>query len=444
VRVKQRLDAPYKVIDVDRKKAADMGLPADDVLLQVVAAMNSSVSINRNFWIDTESNNQYFVAVQFAEDPNRTLDDVLNVPATGGKQDTGVTLRSLVHVRDDTGAVVVNHFSLYRTFDILINTEGRDVGGVAADVRQRLLGVQVPDRYRLGDKAMTALDEKNLPQRVLRRIAPLKGREFDTREGLEGELAGVLDAGQRNLYQDTIIDEAKVPGGTIALGKNGEYTAPGGMHLHMKGEYEQMNRSFRDLGLGLALAALLVYFLQVALFRSWVGPLIIMLTVPLGLIGVLAMLFVSRTSLNVQSAMGVIFLVGIAVNNGVLLVEFANQQRKLGAPVYKAITTAAAIRFRPILMTFLATFLDLIPMAFPGLFGTRGGESNVPLARAVVGGLLTSTCLTLFVVPIMFTLLMKDPLPPEVDLEAELADEPAHGHAPAPSGNGEAVAAAPV
>jgi multidrug efflux pump subunit AcrB len=378
VRVKQRLDAPYKIIDVDRKKAADMGLPADSVLLQVVAAMNSSVSISRNFWIDTETNNQYFVAVQFAEDPNRTLDDVLNVPATGGKQETGVTLRSLVNVGDDSGAVEVNHFSLYRTFDILVNTEGRDIGAVAADINKRLLGL-------------------------------------------------------------------KVGGAVVTPGrKAGDYEVPGGIHLHMRGEYEQMNRSFRDLALGLGLAALLVYLLQVALFRSWVGPLIIMLTVPLGLIGVLAMLFVTRTTLNVQSAMGVIFLVGIAVNNGVLLVEFANQQRKLGAPVYKAITTAAAIRFRPILMTFLATFLDLIPMAFPGLFGTRGGESNIPLARAVVGGLLTSTCLTLFVVPIMFTLLMKDPLPPEVDLDAELADEPEVGHTPAPSDNGEAVTAAPV
>ncbi len=181
-----------------------------------------------------------------------------------------------------------------------------------------------------------------------------------------------------------------------------------------------------------------MYLLQVALFRSWVGPFIIMLTVPLGLIGVLAMLFVTRTTLNVQSAMGVIFLVGIAVNNGVLLVEFANKQRKLGAPVSKAITTAAAIRFRPILMTFLATFLDLIPMAFPSLFGTRGGESNIPLARAVVGGLLTSTCLTLFVVPIMYTLLMRDPLPPELDLEAELADRE-ETLAAVPSDNGEAA-----
>jgi multidrug efflux pump subunit AcrB len=343
VRVQQRLDAPYMIIEVDRKKAGDQGLSADDVILQVVAAMNSSVSINRNFWIDTKSNNQYFVGVQYPESPNRTLEDVLNVPVVGANQTSGVTLGSLVNIRQDTGAVEVNHFSLYRTFNVLINTENRDIGGVASDVQKRLQSLEVPQ----------------------------------------------------------------------------------GMHIHMKGEYEQMNRSFIDLAQGLALAALLVYLIQVALFRSWVGPFIIMMTVPLGLIGVLTMLFVTRTTLNVQSAMGVIFLVGIAVNNGVLLVDFANKQRKAGADVRKAITTAAAIRFRPILMTFLATSLDLIPMAI-GL--GKGSEANVPLARAVVGGLLTSTCLTLFVVPIMYTLLMRDPLEPEVDLEAELAAEPVPMH----------------
>ena len=190
-----------------------------------------------------------------------------------------------------------------------------------------------------------------------------------------------------------------------------------------------MNESTFNLAVGLVLASLLVYLVQVALFRSWVGPFIIMFTVPLGLIGVLTMLFVTRTTLNVQSQMGVIFLVGIAVNNGVLLVDFANTQRKLGAPIHKAITAAAAIRFRPILMTFLATFLDLTPMAI-GM--GKGSEATVPLARAVVGGLLTSTCLTLIVVPIMYTLLLRDPLAPELDLEAELRvpADPAHdrGH----------------
>src|SRR5205085_7510707 len=136
--------------------------------------------------------------------------------------------------------------------------------------------------------------------------------------------------------------------------------------------------SFGSLGFGLALAALLVYLLLVALFRSFLGPFIIMFAVPLGLIGVLLMLFVTHTTLNVQSSMGVIFMVGIVVSNSVLLVDFANKQRRLGATVRGAMTTAAAVRFRPILMTFLATFLDLVPMAV-GL--GKGSEANVPLAR---------------------------------------------------------------
>jgi multidrug efflux pump subunit AcrB len=235
--------------------------------------------------------------------------------------------------------VEINHDSLARVFNVQLNTEGRDIAGVATDVQKALASVHVPE----------------------------------------------------------------------------------GMHLTMRGEFERMNQSFRDLAIGLALAALLVYLLQVALFRSWVGPFIIMFTVPLGLIGVIAMLYLTRTTLNVQSEMGVIFLVGIAVNNGVLLVEFANKQRKLGMGVRDAIVTAAGIRFRPILMTFLATFLDLIPMAV-GM--GRGSEANVPLARAVVGGLLTSTCLTLFVVPIMYSLLIKDRPDNDAAVEAQLADEP--------------------
>jgi multidrug efflux pump subunit AcrB len=166
------------------------------------------------------------------------------------------------------------------------------------------------------------------------------------------------------------------------------------------------------------MASVLVYLLLVVLFRSFLSPLIIMFAVPLGLIGVLTMLFVTHTTLNVQSSMGVIFMVGIVVSNGVLLVDFANKQRRLGASVQRAIATAASIRFRPIIMTFLATFLDLVPMAI-GL--GRGSEANVPLARAVVGGLLTSTCLTLIVIPIMYTLLIRDSEKPEVDVDRELS-----------------------
>jgi multidrug efflux pump subunit AcrB len=319
--------------------------------------MNSSVSIDRNFWIDNKSGNQYFVGVQYQEDPRRKLEDVLNIVATGTHQENPVKIGSLVSLEWKKGGVEVNHADLDRVTNVLVNIENRDIAGVAGDIEARLKDVEVPQ----------------------------------------------------------------------------------GMHIALKGEYKRMNESLRNLVIGLALASVLVYLLQVALFRSWVGPFIIMFTVPLGLIGVFTMLFFTGTRLNVQSEMGVIFLVGIAVSNGVLLVEFANTRRKTGASPYEAIVTAATIRLRPILMTFLATFLDLTPMAIG--FG-KGSEANVPLARAVVGGLLTSTCLTLFVVPIMYTLLMKKVDPSEADIEAQLADEPAKEPAreavPAAEVNGEA------
>jgi multidrug efflux pump subunit AcrB len=141
-----------------------------------------------------------------------------------------------------------------------------------------------------------------------------------------------------------------------------------------------------------------------------------MLTVPLGFIGVSLILFATNTSLNIQSLMGTIFLIGISVNNGVLLVEFANKMRDNGLSAYESITSAARIRFKPILMTFLATVLALLPMAIG--FG-QGNEASIPLARAVVGGMLSSTLLTLFIVPIAYTFFLKD-YKPMINIDDEL------------------------
>jgi multidrug efflux pump subunit AcrB len=371
VHIKQRIDAPQRIIVVDRKQAADVGLSEYDVMNQVATAMNSSVAINRNFWIDPKTGNQYFVAVQYAEDPDMKLEDVLNLVATGTYQAVPVKLSSLVQIVPGTAPVEVNHVNLARVFDVLINTEKRDIGNVARDLQRKLRDLQ-RDEWRQSSQG-----------------AP-----------------------------DRLVEA-----------KTGALRFPNGMRVNLKGEYSRMTASFSSLGYGLAMAAILVYLLLVALFRSYLGPFIIMFTVPLGLIGVLTVLFLTHTTLNVQSEMGVIFLVGIVVSNGVLLVDFANKQRQLGATVQQAIVTAAAIRFRPIMMTFLATFLDLLPMAI-GL--GRGSEANVPLARAVVGGLLTSTFLTLIVVPILYSMMNRERTEPEVDIDKELegpAFRPAFAHA---------------
>ena len=323
VRVLQRNDAPYLVLDVDREKAASIGLTARDVVTQVVTAMNSSIALTRNFWIDPKSGNQYFIAVQYPDNPNFRIDHLNQIYATGSNQKTPVRLSSLVHISETTQSVEFNHVGLKRVVDVLVNTQGRDIGSLAAEIQKALANVKVPE----------------------------------------------------------------------------------GMKVELKGEYARMTESFRSLAIGLAMASILVYLLMVPMMRSFLMPMIIMAAVPLGLIGVLVMLWSTGTTLNVQSEMGIIFLVGIVVSQGVMLMDFANQLRKQGHTVHHAIVQAGVIRFRPILMTFLATFLDLLPMAI-GL--GRGSESLTPLARAVVGGLLSSTPLTLIIVPVLFTLLVKD------------------------------------
>lgn len=171
---------------------------------------------------------------------------------------------------------------------------------------------------------------------------------------------------------------------------------PKGTKVEVRGETATMRRSFADLGAGIGLAIALVYLLLVAQFRSFRAPALVLAAVPLGAIGALGLLWATHATLNVQSLVGMLFTVGIAVSNSVLLVEFAGRLRRGGKSAVEAATEAALVRLRPIVMTSLAAVLGLLPMAI-GL--GRGSEANVPLARAVVGGLTASTILTLLIVP---------------------------------------------
>ncbi len=179
-----------------------------------------------------------------------------------------------------------------------------------------------------------------------------------------------------------------------------------GARIVLSGEYERMRTTFHDLGIGLMLATLLIYFLMVALFKSYVTPLVILFAVPLGLIGVILVLYLTGTAINVQSLLGVIFMVGIVVSNTVLLVDFAqNLRNEEGLNPDQAIRKAASIRVKPVVMTALAAFFALVPMA---LSLERGSEANAPLGRAVIGGLLAGLVTTLFVVPSLYSLVVKD------------------------------------
>jgi multidrug efflux pump subunit AcrB len=172
-----------------------------------------------------------------------------------------------------------------------------------------------------------------------------------------------------------------------------------------------MLSTFRFQALGMIGAVALIYFLMVSLFRSYLTPLVVLSAVPVGVTGVILVLYITGTALNIQSLLGVIFMVGIVVSNTVLLTDFAENLRKAErlTPT-EAIRRAAAIRVRPVVMTALATFFALIPMAL-GL--SRGSEANVPLGRAVLGGLLAGLVTTLLVVPCVYSLLVPNRFPQE-------------------------------
>jgi multidrug efflux pump subunit AcrB len=171
---------------------------------------------------------------------------------------------------------------------------------------------------------------------------------------------------------------------------------PEGVRVNLRGSVQGMRQSFKSFGLGLILSVVLVYLVLVAQFASWEDPFIILLAVPPGLAGVLLFLLATGTTLNVMSLMGVVMMVGIVVSNSILIVEFARHMHQEGRPLKEAVSLASRLRLRPILMTSLATILGLIPMAMK--LGT-GSEAYAPLARAIIGGLLVSVVVTVYLVP---------------------------------------------
>ncbi|HOU52517.1 MAG TPA: efflux RND transporter permease subunit [Myxococcota bacterium] len=189
---------------------------------------------------------------------------------------------------------------------------------------------------------------------------------------------------------------------------------PEGFEVRLGGQRAQQKESFQSLLLALVLALMLVYMVLASQFRSLLEPFVVMFSVPMGLVGVVWALFLTGTPLSVNAFMGIIMMVGIVVSNGILLVEFANLGLEQGLDPIMAVIEAGRVRLRPILMTTLTTLLGLLPMAV-GI--GEGSESNVPLARAVVGGLLASTVFTLVLVPTLYTVLRRRPRKDLLDQE---------------------------
>jgi multidrug efflux pump subunit AcrB len=355
-RIIQRLDYPEYIINVDRAKVADLKLNQTEVMKNVVAALNSSIQFHKkNFWIDPVSKNQYFVGVQYFEEDIDSVETLLDVPITGFGQDKPIPLRNIATLTRSTVPTEITHNNLQSTIDLTMGVSKRDLGHVADDVARVVgrFGIIQPD----GSWIPYDPDDHSANRKVIK-----------------------------------------------------------GSLIELSGEYSRMQETFRNLGFGLILATMLIYFLMAALFKSYITPLVILFAVPLGLVGVVTMLYLTNTAINVQSLLGVIFMVGIVVSNTVLLIDFAQNLRvQEGLAPDEAIRKAASIRARPVLMTALAAFFALVPMA---LALDRGSEANAPLGRAVIGGIIAGLVTTLFVVPSLYSLVVKDAPQSPINIEA--------------------------
>ncbi len=320
VRIHQRYDHPEIKVDIDRTKAAQLGINAEAIVKNTVTALNSSVNFKPSFWIDEKNGNHYFVGVTYPEFELDNPQSVENISLSGTNGE--VTLLKNVSKTSLTSAPIeINHFNIQRVTDVFANVEGRDIGSAANEIEKKLAALR-----------------KDLPE---------------------------------------------------------------GYKIEIRGEIKSMKDSFGSLGLGLALAILLVYLVIVPLLRSFKLPLIIITVIPLGLIGVTGMLLATDTYLNIQSMMGIIMMVGITVAYSNLLVDKMNNLYKEGMPLEQAIKEGVANRFRPIIMTAIVATFALLPMA---LGYETGGEANVPLARAIIGGVMAATFLSLYIVPVLFYL----------------------------------------
>ena len=402
-RILQRLDYPEYIIEVDRAKAADLGLTQDEVMKNVIGSFNSSIQYNKkNFWIDRQNGNNYFVGVQYPLDSIKSLEVLLDVPITGVNQtrndrrtaETGepphvsrpltpgttlgkspVMLSSLITLRRGSIPTEITHMNILPTIDLNIGVSGRDLGHVAGDV-----------------------------SKVVSRFGKLKQDESGHQQAETTWDAFDPSSGDGRLLEGT--------------------------EIVLSGEFSRMEQMFYDLAIGLTLAVVLIYFLMVALDKSYIVPLANMTVVPLVLIGIMPMLYLTGTSINIQSLLGLIFTVGIKVSATVLLTDVAQDLRKNeGLSPIEAIRRAGVMRARPIVMTALAAFFAMIPAA---LALEKGSEANAPLGRAILGGLLIGTPATLLVAPALYALMVRGPytepgdpesLPEEQNEEEDEQDE---------------------
>jgi multidrug efflux pump subunit AcrB len=300
-RITQILDFPTLQIDVDRQRAARLGVAQRDVANNMLASLSGSSLISPTYYLNPQNGVNYTVAVVTSASSLLTVSDILNFPANPPtnninpiiQQAIPTTLPSaqvtrlsdIASVRPGSTMNSINHYTIQRVIDVAANVEGRDLGSVAAEINKAIAEVQ-----------------KTLPSTT---------------------------------------------------------------KITLRGQNEVMENSFRMLGFGLILAVILVYAVLVILFQSWIDPFIIMMAVPAALLGIIWTLALTGTTINVMSLMGAIMAVGISVSNSILVVAFANDLRSRNESLtpFEAVVESGKTRLRPVLMTALAMIMGMIPMA---------------------------------------------------------------------------------
>jgi len=357
LRIKQVMDYPGLKITVDRERAAQLGLTQRDVANNMLISLSSNSVVAPSFFLSPLNGVNYSVVAKIPLGENDSVQALLA---------TAITPPGAGAILQPDGARPVQ----------VIPTAATQTLGNLATVRPM--------------SAPNEVDHMTI-QRVVDVMANVEGRDLG---------AVVKDIHKR----------------VQALGK-----LPAGTYIRLRGQNEVMEHSFRSLGFGMILAVALVYLLMVVLYQSWLDPFIIMMAVPGALVGILWMLALTGTTLNVESLMGSIMAIGIATSNSILMVSFANDVRveRPELTALQAALEAGRTRLRPVIMTALAMIIGMIPMAL-GL--GEAGEQNAPLGRAVIGGLTMATFVTLFLVPVIYSLLRKKP-PTKHELEARFQAE---------------------
>jgi CzcA family heavy metal efflux pump len=321
VHVQQLMNSPALMLNVDRSRAQQVGLQQRDVAQNLLVSLSGSFQTAPTFWLNRANGVTYNVAVQTPDYRVDSIQALMNTPIAAPGAPAQV-LGNLATVTPSVTPAVVSHYNIQPVMDVFASVQGRDLGGVARDMRK------------------------------------------------------VVDEFQQKL--------------------------PRGSQLVVRGQVETMTNSFVGLGIGLVMSIVLVYLLIVVNFQSWLDPFIIITALPGALAGIVWILLLTHTTLNVPSLTGAVMCMGVATANAILVISFARERMNEGLTARDAALEAGYTRMRPVVMTALAMIIGMVPMA---LGMGEGGEQNAPLGRAVIGGLIFATVATLLFVPVIFSMI---------------------------------------